>query len=147
MCCVFYWTLKFNDSKPNLLHRTENRLQNAINTLTLDIPESSTRMKVIDFEHDNFKSMIDDIPLDMDLIYPGLPYDYVSEKVPTLLISNSLYFEKPTHSLEKVVTDDNNVTNNPQMQEDSNNSESAPTGCSGMFLLSLIVMIILTCSI
>ena len=102
MSCVFFWKYKLNATKPSsLLYRTQQRLQKAISSSTLDTPDASTRKKVVDFEYDNFNSMLHDLPLDVELKYPGVPFfdpEEVFSRVQSMFNAESLYFNNPDYS-------------------------------------------------
>lgn len=94
--CVFYWKYKFNPSKPSLLYRTQQRLQKAISSSALDTPDVLTRKMVIDFEYDNFNSLLHDLPLDVELKYPVFPFfdpEVVIPRILSMFNAESLYFK------------------------------------------------------
>lgn len=148
--CVFYWKYKFNPSRPSLLDRTQQRLQNAISSSTLDTPDASTRKKVVDFEYDNFNSMLHDLPLDVELKYPGVPFfdpDIVLPKVQSLFNTDLLYFMKPS----PIPTTNENKSNiGKETGRQAPNSSSIKTestsGCLGLALLFIVTTFIIACS-
>lgn len=152
MTCVFYWKYSFNTSKPFLLNQTQQRLQKAINTCTLDTPDISTRKKVIDFEYDNFNSMLHDLPLDLELKYPGMPFndpEIVYPKIQTLFTSESLYFKK-TESFPQTNTINNIEVNsiNRQVVNASSKKPESKSGCLGIIVfLFIFTSLIMACSI
>lgn len=123
MTCVFYWKYKFNVSKPILLSRTQQRLQTAISASTIDIPDISTRKKVIDFEYDNFYSMLHDLPLDVELKYPGVPFsdtEIILSKIQSLFNTRFLYFKK-------IESDSSTTTTSPNSANINNNTNRLTT--------------------
>lgn len=146
MTCVFYWKYKFNASKPTLLYRTDQRLQKAINTSTIDTPDISIRKKVIDFEYDNFNSMLHDLPLDVELKYPGVPFfnpEIVFPKIQSLFKSELLYFKK-IESLPNTKTINNNI-NKPVTNVVSKTTESS-SGCLGLVIFFIVTTLFMACS-
>ncbi len=149
MSCVFFWKYKLNATKPSLLYRTQQRLQKAITDSTIDIPDASTRKKVVDFEYDNFNSMVHDLPLDVELKYPGVPFfnpEIVMPKIQSSFNNGLLYFKKPDSSpiTSETISNANNI-NKQVFHSDSKKTEST-TGCLGMLLL-MITLFIVACSI
>ena len=67
MTCVFYWMYKLSSFNIELDTITGTRLQKAIKNLLLQIPDESTRMKIVNFEYDNFDAMSKSLPLDFEL--------------------------------------------------------------------------------
>lgn len=135
MQCVFYWKYKFNESKQSLLPRTQQRLQHAINSSVIDIPDISTRNKIIDFEYDNFNTMLKDLPIDVELKYPGLPIldpEMVKPKIQSLFNSDLLYFKIPNDSSNKIKEENNGLK-----------KTDTPSGCLN-FLISFIVISLIT---
>ncbi len=148
MSCVFFWKYKFNPSKPSLLYRTQQRLQRAIGPSTLDTPDASTRKKVVDFEYDNFNSMLHDLPLDMELKYPGFPFfdpEEVLPRIQSMFTADSLYFKNPDPSPinSETITTGNNI--NRQVYNSSHKSSSS--GCLGLVILMIVTSVIMACSL
>lgn len=148
MTCVFYWKYKFNISKPTLLSRTQQRLQTAINNSTIDTPDASTRKKVIDFEYDNFKSMLHDLPLDVELKYHGIPFsdpEIVLPRIQSLFKTGLLYFKKP-ESTPNTITTNNNAINRPVTTTIPKTTESS-SGCLGLIIFFIVTSLIMACSV
>lgn len=146
--CVFYWKYKFNLSKPSLLYRTQQRLQKAISSSTLDTPDASMRKKVVDFEYDNFNSMLHDLPLDVELKYPGVPYfdpEVVFPRIQSMFNADSLYFKNPVPSPinNEPMTTGNNI--NRQVYNASHKSSSS--GCLSFVILLIVTSIIMAFSL
>lgn len=138
--CVFYWKYKFNPSKPSLLYRTQQRLQKAISSSTLDTPDASTRKKVVDFEYDNFNSMLHDLPLDVELKYPGVPFfdpEEVFSRVQSMFNAESLYFNNPDSSPinRETISRGNNINR----QVNNTSQKGSSSGC-----LSFVILLIFT---
>ena len=150
MMCVFYWKYKFNASKPTLMPRTLERLQTAINTSTIDTPDVSTRKKVIDFEYDNFNSMLQDLPLDVELKYPGDPFfdiEIVLPKVQSLFKTELLYVEKTEQISDTNSINDNDGNNlNKPMTNTVPKSIESSSGCLGLVAYFIVISIIMACS-
>ena len=146
--CVFYWKYKFNPSKPSLLYRTQQRLQKAISSSALDTPDVSTRKKVIDFEYDNFNSMLHDLPLDVELKYPGVPFfdpEVVIPRIQSMFNAESLYFKKPEPSPIKseTITTENNINR----QVNNTSQKGSSSGCLGFVILLVVTSVIMAFSI
>ena len=151
MTCVFYWKYKFNASKPTLMPRTQERLQTAINTSTLDTPDTSTRKKVIDFEYDNFNSMLHDLPLDVELKYPGVPFfdpEIVLPKVQSLFKTGLLYFKKAEQiqNTNTTINDNRNNNNRPVTNALPKATESS-SGCLGLIVFFIVTSVLMACSL
>ena len=147
MMCVFYWKYKFNASKPTLMPRTQQRLQTAINTSTIDTPDTSTRKKIIDFEYDNFNSMLHDLPLDVELKYPGVPFfdpEIVIPKIHSLFNTNFLYF-KIAESIPNTKTTYNDNISRPVTSTVSKTTESS-SGCLSLIVFFIVTSLIMACS-
>ena len=148
MTCVFYWKYKFNASKPSMMLRTQQRLQTAINTSTIDTPDTSARKKVIDFEYDNFNSMLHDLPLDVEMRYPGVPFfdpEIVLPKVQSLFNTRLLYFKKTEHIPNTNATNNRNNINRPMTNAVTPKTESS-SGCLGLVVFFIVTSIIMACS-
>lgn len=148
MTCVFYWKYKFNISKPSLMSRTQQRLQTAINNSTIDTPDASTRKKVIDFEYDNFKSMLHDLPLDVELKYPGIPFsdlEIVLPKIQSLFKTGLLYFKKK-NSTPNTRTTNNNAMDRPVTTSVPKTTESS-SGCLVLIIFFIVTSLIMVCSL
>ncbi len=146
MMCVFYWKYKFNASKPTLHYRTDQRLQKAINSSTIDTPDISTRKKVIDFEYDNFNSMLHDLPLDVELKYPGVSFfepEIVLPKIQSLFNSEQLYFKR-IESLPNTKTIYSTM-NKPLTNAVSKTTESS-SGCLGFVILFIVTSLLMAYS-
>ena len=105
MSCVFYWKYKFNPLTPNLLCRTQQRLQRAISSSVLDTPDASTRKMVVDFEYDNFCSMLHCLLLDVELKYHGVSFDEeIFQRIQSLFNVELRYFNTPSPSIINNVT-------------------------------------------
>lgn len=147
MTCVFYWKYKFNASKPTLMPRTQQRLLTAMNTSTIDTPDSSTRKKVIDFEYENFNSMLHDLPLDVELKYPGEPFfdpEIAIPKIQLLFNTRLLYFQK-TESIPNAKTTTSNISR-PVTTTVPKTTES-PSGCLGLVVFFIVTSLIMACSV
>lgn len=145
--CVFYWKYKFNPSKPSLLYRTQQRLQKAISSSALDTPDVSTRKKVIDFEYDNFNSILHDLPLDVELKYPGVPFfdpEVVIPRIQSMFNAESLYFKKPEPSPIKSETI---TTENINRQVNNTSQKGSSSGCLGFVILLVVTSVIMAFSI
>lgn len=96
MQCVFYWKYKLCNQNIILSTRIEQRLVNAILPVTSKIPDEDTRRKVLDFESHNFSSLLDCIPVDIEISYHGLFIDSlddnISMRVKSMFKPNSLNF-------------------------------------------------------
>ena len=146
MMCVFYWKYKFNASKPTLHYRTDQRLQKAINSSTIDTPDISTRKKVIDFEYNNFNSMLHDLPLDVELKYPGVSFfepEIVLPKIQSLFNSEQLYFKR-IESLPNTKTIYSTM-NKPLTNAVSKTTESS-SGCLGFVILFIVTSLLMAFS-
>ena len=146
--CVFYWKYKLNPSKPSLLYRTQQRLRKAISSSALDTPDVSTRKKVIDFEYDNFNSMLHDLPLDVELKYPGVPFfdpEVVIPRIQSMFNAESLYFKKPEPSPIKseTITTGNNINR----QVNNTSQKGSSSGCLGFVILLVVTSVIMAFSI
>lgn len=149
MTYVFYWHYKFNASKPILLHRSEQRLQEAITNTPLDTPDVSTRQKVIDFEYDNFNSMIHDLPLDVVLKYTGLPFDpeLLFPKIQSMFNSELSYFKNTNLSLNNQETITSGDSINKQVNQTSSKVPQSSSGCLGLVILIIVASVIIACSL
>ena len=150
MACVFYWKYNFNNSKPTLLYRTQQRLQKAINNSTLDTPDVLTRKKVIDFEYDNFNSMLHDLPLDVALKYPGVPFfdpETVLQMIQSLFNTGLLYFKEPAPipTANEIKSDSRNDINR-QISNSGSNKTISTSGCLGLIVLFIVTTFIIACS-
>ena len=150
MTCVFYWKYKFNTSKPSLLYRTEQRLQKAINTSTIDTPDISTRKKVVDFEYDNFNSMLHDLPLDVELKFPGVPFfdpEIVYPQIQSLFKSEPIYFKKAdfiSHANTTMNTEGNNK--NRTITNAAPNKTESSSGFLGFIIFFMVTSLIMAYS-
>lgn len=75
MQSVFYWKYQLSNYNVQFLPRIEQRLANAVLPFTSKIPDEMSRQKVIDFEYNNFSSLLDSIPIDIEMTYHGLVID------------------------------------------------------------------------
>lgn len=146
--CVFYWKYKFNPSKPSLLYRTQQRLQKSISSSTLDTPDALTRKKVVDFEYDNFNSMLHDLPLDVELKYPGVPFfdpEVVYPRIQSMFNAEPMYFKKPEPA---PINNERNTTGNSINRPVYNTSQKgSSSGCLGFFILLIVTSVIMAFSI
>ena len=130
--------------------RTQERLQTAINTSTLDTPDTSTRKKIIDFEYDNFNTMLHDLPLDVELKYPGVPFfdpEIVLPKVQSLFKTGLLYFKKAEqiHNTNTTINDNRNNNNRPVTNALPKAAESS-SGCLGLIVFFIVTSVLIACS-
>lgn len=149
MTSVFYWQYKFNASKPTLLFRTQQRLQAAVAS-SLDIPDISTRKKVIDFEYNNFNSIIHDLPLDVELNYPGVPFfvpEIMLPKIQSMFNTELWYFKKPDFSTQNRETITIRDSINKHACHTSSKVAKSSSGCLGLFIVLIITSVIMACSL
>ena len=138
MQCVFYWKYKFNASKPRLLPRTQQRLQKAIDSSILDIPDISTKNKIIDFEYDNFNTILKDLPIDLALKYPGLSFfdpETIMTKIQSIFKPELLYFKQPNSSSKTIKVD--------SVLKKTDTS----SGCLNLLILFLVTTLIMAFSL
>lgn len=98
MSCVFFWKYKFCSSKPCFLSRTQQRLQKVISSSFLTVSDTSTRKAIIDFEYGNFNSMLHDLPFDVEIKYPGIPFlepNVVFSRIQSMFEAEPRYFKNP----------------------------------------------------
>lgn len=142
MSCVFLWKYKFNLFKQSLLPRTQQRLQKAISSSVIETPDVLIRKKVIDFEYENFNSILHDLPIDVDLKYPGMPsFDFEVDlpKIQSMFTSESWYVtsqEPSSVNNETMGEIINRAANNTSCKESS-------SGCLSVVTLLIIVLVII----
>lgn len=154
MMCVFLWKFKLSHYPVKFEGRTQSRLLDAMSNSVTDIPNESTRKKVIDFEYENFKSMISDLPLDIELKYPGVPFfdpEYVFPKIQSMFKPSSSYF------ISNSIIEENDILNDSESEisslatgpsnTESDNSNSFPNqknneGCLFSIIMVIIIFII-----
>lgn len=171
ICCVFYWKYSFAENKPLLFGRTQQRLQKALESPILQIPDVATRNKVIDFEYNNLNSMIHDLPVDLTLRYRGLMYvDYekVLSSINSSLRQDLLYFTN-TNSLKqdnqsfeqtiipnvpkKEVVRQDSASNkelenkNNQKKNTLSNQSKSSSGCMGILIIFIVISLVVMLSI
>lgn len=138
MLCVFYWKYYLNGAKPTLLYRTQQRLQNATKVfININVPDISVRKKVIDFEYDNFKSMVHDMPIDIELKYPGIPY-YNPET--DFAMIRALFNEEPQY-FKKHIDEPKRTTKQPERSIPTNSSSIQRKGEDGVSNSGCMVML------
>ena len=149
MMNVFYWKYKFNASKPTLMPRTQKRLQTAINTPTIETPDISTRKKIIDFEYDNFNTMLVDLPLNIELKYPGVPFfdpEIVLPKIQSLFnLNTGLFYFKKTEQIPNTISNNNRNDINKPMTDAVPKTIESSSGCLGFIVFFIVTSIITTC--
>lgn len=147
MTCVFYWIYKLSSFNIEIDSITSERFQKALEHTILDMHDENYRSKVIDFEFNNFDSMLKTLPLDFELKYPGVPFwepEIVFPKIESMFGTSSIYFclnrDKTTPFVKTTKNSDATSSasqNNTNMLQASTNS-----GC-----LSVIAIIVLFLSI
>ena len=148
MSCVFFWKYKFNSTKQSFLYRTQQRLQKAISASYLDTSDVSTRKKVVDFEYDNFNSMLHDLPFDVEINYPGVPFlePYVIiPRIQSMFNVELRYFKNPASS--PVKTEAITIGNNINKQVNNTSQKDSSLGCLGFVILLISMSVIVACSI
>lgn len=93
---VFFWFIIFSPYQVSFNDITKSRLKKALSDLVLDTPDVDVRRKIIDFEFENFKVVIDTIFYDLELHYPGLPYEDEGKLYQRIL---SLFCEKTSSDM------------------------------------------------
>lgn len=145
MTLVFYWMYKLSSFPIELDSTTNSRLQKSLNNLLLQMPDESTRKRVVDFEYDNFDAMSKSLPLDFELKYPGFPFwepDIIKSKIEAMFGNSSIYF--PT----KDSLSHNNSANKTYQGQNTpafphkNTLKSANTSSNGVGCFSVIVLVI-----
>lgn len=81
MQCVFYWKYKLSNQNTLLFTRIEQRLTNAISPVTSKIPDENTRQKILDFESRNLSTLLDCIPIDVEVKYYDIFMDSFDEDI------------------------------------------------------------------
>lgn len=145
MTCVFYWMYKLSSFNIELDTITGTRLQKALKNLLLQMPDESTRMKIVDFEYNNFDAMSKSLPLDFELKYPGVPFfepDVVFSKVEALFGNSLMYFHTNNDGLSKKYVDKTShypSTNQNTVKRTTPSSNGS--GCLSVIILVIIVSI------
>lgn len=142
MTCVFYWMYKLSSFNIELDSITNTRLQKALNNLLLQIPDESTRMKIVNFEYDNFDAMSKSLPLDFELKYPGIPFcetDIVSRKIEAMFGNSLMYFHANNNepSVNKTFQYPSANQNTVKCTSPSSNG----SGCLSVIILVIIISI------
>lgn len=141
MMCVFLWKYKFSSNQPIIKRRTLQRYQNALSNSITDTPDIATRNKVIDFEYNNFSTMIKCMPIDIELKYPGVPFfdpEFVYPKIRNLFISGSQYLlEDELGSGQSIKSTYEKKEHNSELKPRSNptiSTGSSNGGCLGVMV-------------
>ena len=109
------------------------------------MPDESTRMKIVDFEYNNFDAMSKSLPLDFELKYPGVPFfepDVVFSKVEALFGNSLMYFHTNNDGLSKKYVDKTShypSTNQNTVKRTTPSSNGS--GCLSVIILVIIVSI------
>ena len=136
---VFYWKYKLSNKNIHFSQRIMQRLISAVSPSTSKIPDESTRKKVIDFEYDNFSSLLEFIPVDIEMKYHGVfidPLDSeILDRLKSVFKSNTSNFsrEEVQKTYDTKVLDMNTSTSNK-----CNNSKN---GCMGIVTFALIIIV------
>ncbi len=141
MQSVFYWKYKLSNHNIQIMPRIEQRWASAVSPSTSKIPDESTRQKVTDFEYNNFSSLLDSIPMDIEMKYPGVFIDPLDDtEIITRLKS---VFRPSTFNFLKKEVQANTTEPSP-----TSSKKSSKRGCMVLTLicimLALIIMAILT---
>lgn len=112
---VFYWKYKLSNQNLQFPERIEQRLACAISPAAPNIPDESTRKKIIDFEYDNFASLLDCIPMDIETTYHGVFIDPLDEEI---LVRLKSAFKPNTSNFLKVKVQS---TCNPKISDTKDN--------------------------
>lgn len=145
MTCVFYWMYKLSSVNVELDIITDSRLQKALKNMLLQMPDESTRQKVVNFEYNNFEAMLKSLPLDFELRYPGVPFlepDIVHSKIKAMFNDNTMYFQ--TNDNESAKCFENMTSQHPSTNQNTvkhTPSSSNNSGCLSVIILVLIVSI------
>lgn len=145
MTCVFYWFYKLTPFNLELDTRTSARLQHALTKTIQDIPDQNTRTKVIDFEYNNFDSMIKSLPLDFELKYPGVPFwdpETVYPKIESMfgnsLANSQLSYKVSTDSRFAVNEKNKPSAKIPQPTQSATTSNNS--GCLSVVMILVIIV-------
>lgn len=146
MTCVFYWMYKFSSFHIDLDRKTNDRLQKAISELLIQIPDESTRMKVIDFEYNNFSTMLRSLPLDFELKYPGVPFfdpDIVIPKIDAMFGASIKCFGTITNGSPTTLNSGNEPAHNKSYSNKTQltNPSSKGAGCLPIIVLIIVISI------
>lgn len=136
---VFYWKYKLSNKNIQISQRTEQRITSAVSPSTSKIPDESTRKKVIDFEYDNFSSLLEFIPIDIETKYHGLFIDPLDTETLTRLKSvfkpsTSNFLKEEVQTTYGTETSDTNTSNS--------NKEKNSKGCMGLVTFALFFFIV-----
>lgn len=142
MTSVFYYMYKLSSFSVELDNITDARLQKALNKFPLQIPDESSRRRIVDFEYDNFDIMSKSMPLDFELKYPGVPFfdpDVVVSKIEKMFGNSLMYFQTKNNASYNHV--ENKAYGHSALGQNTikhTKTSSNETGC-----LSVIVLIIM----
>lgn len=143
MTCVFYWIYKLSSFNIELDIITDSRLQKALNNMLLQIPDESTRKKIVNFEYDNFDAMSKSIPLDFELKYPGNPFfepDVVFSKIEAMFGNTLMYFQTNDKEVSKINKISQYTSQNQNTVKHTTPSSNG-SGCLPVIILVIIVSI------
>lgn len=143
MTCVFYWMYKLSSFNIELDTITDTRLQKALKDVLLQIPDENTRIKIVNFEYDNFYAMLKSLPLDFELKYPGIPFfEPVSSKIEEMFGNSLKYFHTNNNEPSKKYV--NKTSQYPYTNQNTvkrTNPSSNGSGCLPVIILVIIVSI------
>lgn len=143
MTCVFYWMYKLSSFNIELDTITDSRLQKALKNLLLQIPDESTRKKIVNFEYDNFGAMSKSIPLDFELKYPGIPFfepDVVFSKIEAMFGNTLMYFQTNDNEASKIKKTSQCTSPNQNTVKHTTPSSNG-SGCLSVIILVIIVSV------
>lgn len=143
MTCVFYWMYKLSSFNIELDTITDSRLQKALKDLLLQIPDESTRKKIVNFEYDNFDAMSKSIPLDFELKYPGIPFfeqDVMFSKIETMFCNTLMYFRTNDNEASKINKTSQYTSPNQNTVKHTTPSSNG-SGCLSVIILVIIISV------
>ena len=95
--------------------------------------------------------MLHDLPLDVELKYPGVPFfdpEIVLPKIQSLFNTDLLYFNDPVPipTANEIKNNSGNDINR-QISNSGSNKKGSTSGCLGLVVLFIVTTFIIACSI
>lgn len=138
---VFYWKYKLSNKNIQISQRTKQRVTSVI-SLPIKIPDESSRQKVMDFEYKNFSSLLEIIPIDIEMKYRGIFVDPLDTESHARLINSAFkpstfnFLKKEDLKAEDAETSDANTST-------LSREKNVKKGCMGLITSVLILIVVI----
>ena len=137
---VFYWKYKLSNKNIQISQRTEQRVTSAVSPPISKIPDENTRKKVVDFEYDNFSSLLEFIPIDIETKYHGVFIDPLDTETLTRL--KSVFKSSTSNFLKEEVQTTYGTETSDTKTSTSNKEKNSKNGCMGLVTFALFFFIV-----